>query len=142
MIGVFALQSGEYTDPETAQRLRSAITSALKPKPKSKQTTLPQEQPKPSKQRRKEEEPYDEPLPISWPHELPVPELIRRLRRSSKGDLIWEGIDRGPKQREFQTKIKKANESIPKQPPPRPCFEFDAEPFDRFHAHHICILCF
>jgi hypothetical protein len=78
-----------------------------------------------------DEEPCDEPLPITWPHSLPRPRHDLVIRR---GSLEYDGDDRGRHQRIVQQRIAENRNRIP---PPCPCFDEDYEISAQYHAHHI-----
>jgi hypothetical protein len=82
-------------------------------------------------------EPCDDPLPILWPRELPLPPDGNPplQRKAGKGEGEWDGDERGPEQRKLQKAIKEAREKG--LPPPSPCFEDDAEPNQVYEAHHM-----
>ena len=94
--------------------------------------------PKPDSKRRRRrkecaKEPCSTPLPIRWPTNLPLPP-DRTLRRTSRGEREWEGIDRGAEQRRMSEEI--ADNRRRGIPPPDPCFRDDAEPNAPYDAHH------
>ena len=79
-----------------------------------------------------EVEPCNDPLPILWPQELPLPPGIPPLQRRGSGE--WDGDDRGPAQRRLADRIREARQRG--LPPPSPCFADDAEPNQVYDAHH------
>lgn len=99
--------------------------------------TLSSDSPEEGK-RRCRSEPSPDPLPISWPHELPDPEpLFRLLRRTPSADLEWEGIGRSEEQSFLARQIREARDRL--VPPPSPCFPHsadDVEPNAPYDAHH------
>ena len=99
--------------------------------------TLSSDSPEEDK-RRCRSEPSPDPLPISWPGELPYPEpTFRLLQRTPSADLEWEGIGRGEEQSFLALQIREARNRL--VPPPSPCFPDsadDVEPNAPYDAHH------
>ena len=80
-------------------------------------------------------EPTPDPLPISWPAQLPYPDpLFGPLQRTPSADLEWMGIGRGEDQSRLAREIREARNRL--LPPPRPCFDYDADPNAPYDAHH------
>lgn len=103
--------------------------------------TLSSDSPEQDK-RRCRSEPSPDPLPISWPAQLPYPEpLYRRLQRTPSADLEWEGIGRSEEQSFLARQIREARDRL--VPPPSPCFPESADdvdpnaPYDAHHRHPL-----
>lgn len=79
-----------------------------------------------------DQEPCDDPLPIRWPRNLPLPPESPPLQRRGTGE--WDADDRGPAQRRLQERIREARDRG--LPPPSPCFSDETEPNDFYDAHH------
>ena len=79
------------------------------------------------------------PLPVLWPRELPTPpeETVRTLMRVSRGDLEWEGIERGRTQAEFSRQLSFWRNSGAQVPRELTCFAEDSEVNVPMDAHHI-----
>jgi hypothetical protein len=88
------------------------------------------------KKRKCRPEPCEQPLPISWPEQLPLPGTSPRLlMRVTSVEREWEGIDRAAEQSRLAREIRWARAHL--VPPPQPCFANHAEPNAPYDAHHV-----
>jgi hypothetical protein len=127
-----ATSRAKKAPPETAPETETQTQTQTNAQP---QTQTQTDTDKKKRRRKCQSEPSSDPLPISWPAELPLPTFSPRLLvRQNAGDREWEGIDRGVEQQRFTREIAEARQKG--VPPPSPCFEDDAEPNTPFDAHH------
>ena len=96
--------------------------------------TLSSDSPEEENQPRCRKDASPDRLPISWPRQLPYPQLYRPLQRTPSADLEWEGIGRGEAQSGLARQIREARNRL--VPPPSPCIPEDAEPNAPYDAHH------
>ena len=117
----------------TATTTSAATTTALAT---GAALTLSGDSPQEEDQRRRcRADPSPDPLPISWPAELPYPEpMFRLLQRTPSADVEWLGIGRAEEQTRLAREIREARNRL--LPPPRPCDPDDAEPNAPYDAHH------
>ena len=84
-------------------------------------------------------EPCEEPLPIAWPTELPDPMGVspRPLIRTDRGELEWQGVERGDAQRSYAEELRQRRARNMPMPDGVTCFPEDAEPNVPLDAHHV-----
>jgi|GEM_PF-6535211 len=132
------------------EAMRRAIQTA-RPQPQTQTQTQTQTQPQTqtdtqtqTRTRRRvrpcrQGEPCEEPLPIAWPTELPNPTGVspRPLIRTDRGDLEWQGVERGDTQRSYADELRQYRARNMPLPEGDTCFPEDSEPNVPLDAHHI-----
>ncbi|MBV8629789.1 MAG: DUF4157 domain-containing protein, partial [Silvibacterium sp.] len=133
LIGIIVNLLRALTDEAIERRIRTKKQAKEQPQPSPKkkpETTGPTTPiPRPCRF-----DPCEDPLPVSWPSELPHPIGPRMLVRTTALDREWEGVERGEPQRRMQEQIREARARL--VPPPHPCFDDDTEPNAPYDAHH------